>query len=109
MLENKIDALTKAVEALTLVLSVAASEMKADAAVIVEAVKEQAADVVSEAPPVTATHDDLRALILSANRADSANKAIIKDVLAGVGAKKVTDVKLDDIEHTINSINALIK
>lgn len=109
MLENKIDVLIKAIEALTLVMSGAATEMKADAAVIVEAVKEQVTDVVSEASPVAATHDDLRALILSANRANSANKAIIKDVLGSVGAKKVTDVMLGDLADTIYLINANIK
>ena len=111
MLETEIKNLTNAIKELTAVMSSATQEIKEDAKIIVEksiALVEAPVEEVVEAPVEAVveapTHDTLRTVILAANRADNKNKAIIKALLADLGAKKVTDVKESDIPVLLTAI-----
>jgi len=119
MLETEIKNLTNAIKELTAVMSSATQEIKEDAKIIVEksiALVEAPVEALVEAPveaPVeevveAPTHDTLRTVILAANRADNKNKAIIKALLADLGAKKVTDVKESDIPVLLTAIEAAL-
>jgi hypothetical protein len=99
MLETKISELTAAILELTNVMKGCATEMKEDAATIIATVEKQVVqEVVQEVVNKQRDHDDLRALILTANRATPDNKPKMKAILESFNAKKVTDVKESDIE-----------
>jgi len=115
MLETEMKNLTNAIKELTAVMSSATQEIKEDAKTIVEksialveAPVEEVVEEVVEAPVEAPTHDTLRTVILAANRADNKNKAIIKALLADLGAKKVTDVKESDIPVLLTAIEAAL-
>lgn len=106
MLETKIEALTKAIEALTAAMQSTKQEIKElseqtiEPTIVVEPV-----DV--ESKPLN--HADLRDAILKANRSNSENKVLIKEMLTKYKATKVSDVAEQDIEALINDIEGLCK
>ena len=106
MLETKIQNLTDAILELTKVMTIASAEMKADATIIVEE-SIKAIEVV-QVEVVEQTHDDIRAAILSANRADADNKKTIKALMETYGAKKVTDIKEADIAKFLEAMKGVI-
>ena len=115
MLETEIKNLTNAIKELTAVMSSATQEIKEDAKIIVEksialveAPVEEAVEAVVEEVVEAPTHDTLRTVILAANRVDNKNKAIIKALLADLGAKKVTDVKERDIPVLLTAIEVAL-
>ncbi len=101
MLETEIKNLTKAIKELTEVMTCAAQEMKENAEYIVEQ-GENVEEV--EAP----TYDDLRSAILNANRANPKNKAVMKELLSKFGAKKVTDVSIDNVSALLAEIEKVV-
>ena len=105
MLETKISELTAAILELTNVMKGCATEMKEDAATIIATVLKQ---VIQEVVNKQRDHDDLRALILTANRATPDNKPKMKAILEKYNAKKVTDVKESDIEAACIEIEKVL-
>ena len=105
MLETKISELTAAILELTNVMKGCATEMKEDAATIIATVEKQ---VIQEVVNKQRDHDDLRALILTANRATPDNKPKMKAILESFNAKKVTDVKESDIELACVAVEKVI-
>ena len=106
MLETKIEALTKAIEALTAAMQSTTqeitelSEQTIEPVIVVE-------QVAVESKPLN--HADLRDAILKANRTNSENKVLIKEMLTKYKATKVSDVAEQDIEVLINDIQGLCK
>ena len=84
MLETKISELTAAILELTNVMKGCATEMKEDAATIIATVEKQ---VIQEVVNKQRDHDDLRALILTANRATPDNKPKMKAILESYKVK----------------------
>tara|TARA_R110002167_G_scaffold304041_1_gene508307 strand:+ start:84 stop:443 length:360 start_codon:yes stop_codon:yes gene_type:complete len=119
MLETKIEELTKAIEALTLVMQSATNDIKTD----VKAILEQTIEPVIAVEPAqvlahndvhlailkTLNYKDLRNTILQANRIKSENKVLIKEMLTKYGATKVSDVAEQDIQAVIEEIERLTK
>lgn len=104
MLETKIEQLTKAIEALTLVMQSATNDIKTD----VKSILEQTVEPVIEETKAL-NYEDLRAVILKANRNDPDNKIITKEILTKYKANKVTEVSEIDISAVIEEIERLTK
>ena len=104
MLETKIEELTKAIEALTLVMQSATNDIKTDVKAILEQTIEPAIEETK-----TLNYEDLRAAILKANRNDPDNKIITKEILTKYKANKVTEVSELDIQAVIEDIERLTK
>lgn len=97
-LEVKIEELTKAVEALTLVMSKGSAQVAEKAKT--EVVEEQL-EIVEQA----LNHDDLKAKCLEVAR--KGKKAEVKGVLASYDAVKAVDVPVAKIAEVIEKLGAL--
>ena len=89
MLEQKIEALTAAVEALTAALLGASANTAAPAQP--EAVKVQITAISEPAPPAGPSDQDVKDLTLARSR--EGHKDAIRDELSALGAKKIGDLK----------------
>lgn len=97
-LETKIEQLTKAVEALTLVMSKGSSSVAEKAK---NEVVEEQLEIVEQA----LNHDDLKAKCLEVAR--KGKKAEVKGVLASYDAVKAVDVPVAKIAEVIEKLGAL--
>lgn len=95
-LEIKIEQLTKAVEALTLVMSKGSAPVAEKAEVV-----EEQLEIVEQA----LNHDDLKAKCLEVAR--KGKKAEVKGVLASYDAVKAVDVPVAKIAEVIEKLGAL--
>lgn len=59
-----------------------------------------------KAEVVEVTHDSLKASLMALSKADPDNRKKIKELLANYNAKKVTDLKSDDLILVNNAIEA---
>ena len=98
-LEIKIEQLTKAVEALTLVMS------KDSAPVVAEKAKTEVVEEQLEIVEQALNHDDLKAKCLEVAR--KGKKAEVKGVLASYDAVKAVDVPVAKIAEVIEKLGAL--
>lgn len=97
-LETKIEQLTKAVEALTLVMS-------EGSAPVAEKAKTEVVEEQLEIVEQTLNHDDLKAKCLEVAR--KGKKAEVKGVLASYDAVKAVDVPVAKIAEVIEKLGAL--
>lgn len=97
-LEIKIEQLTKAVEALTLVMS-------KGSAPVAEKAKTEVVEEQLEIVEQTLNHDDLKAKCLEVAR--KGKKAEVKGVLASYDAVKAVDVPVAKIAEVIEKLGAL--
>ena len=109
MLETKIDALTKAIEALTAAMQSTKQEIKELSEQTIEPTIEPVVGPVVEPVAVEVNHADLRDAILKANRSNLENKVLIKEMLTKYKATKVSEVAEQDIALLINEIEGLCK
>ena len=108
MLETKIDALTKAIEALTAAMQSTKQEIKELSEQTFEPTIESVVEPVAvESKPLN--HANLRDAILKANRSNLENKVLIKEMLTKYKATKVSEVAEQDIALLINEIEGLCK
>ena len=105
MLETKIEALTKAIEALTAAMQSTKQEIKELSEQTIEPTIEQVVEPVA----VELNHANLRDAILKANRSNLENKVLIKEMLTKYKATKVSEVAEQDIALLINEIEGLCK
>ena len=117
MLETKIDALTKAIEALTLAMQSTKQEIKDLSEQTIEPTVEPVTDwakdeeMIDQVPAQVIeklNHTDLRDIILKANRIDASNKPIMRELLTKYGANKVTEVSVADIPSMMYDIEKVI-
>lgn len=95
MLEQKIEALTRAIEALTEVISAtpAAAPAVPDDAAPVDAEQTQPT---TNAPPAPAAVDEQSIKDLTLEMSRAGHRDAIRDKLSEFGVKKITDLKGDD-------------
>ena len=108
MLETKIDALTKAIEALTLAMQSTTQEVNELSEQTIEQTIEPVAVEVPAQVIEKLNHTDLRDIILKANRIDASNKPIMRELLTKYGANKVTEVSVADIPSMMYDIEKVI-
>jgi len=113
-LENKIEALTLAIEALTASMNLATNEvisLKEPAHETVKPVHDTPTPTATPLKPlkptvIPSTTDDIKALCLELSRSVSGGKLLAKGILNAAGATKASDVKDSEIEVVMTKLKA---